>query len=184
MMTITIINGSPYNIENSLDKFVSKLCKHLHRIGAKINYHDLKERSVKNCIGCFGCWVKTPGECTIADDSIQIRRDTINSDLIIFISPVIMGFTSALLKNVQDKMIPLIHPYIDFVNNECHHQSRYEKYPDISLILDKTDDSDEEDYIIIEHIYQRLAINMKTKMRFLAFTDQPIEEVIYEINSN
>ncbi|MFO7829126.1 MAG: NAD(P)H-dependent oxidoreductase [Bacteroidales bacterium] len=184
MMTITVIKGFPDDTRNSSDNFVDKLCEQLILKGVEIKYHDLKKRSVKNCIGCFGCWVKTPGECTVPDDSIQIRRDAINSGLIIFVSPVIMGFTSALLKNVQDKMIPLIHPYIEFVNNECHHQSRYDKYPDIALILDKTEDSDEEDYKIIKHIYQRLAINMKANMRFLAFTDQPIEEVIYEINGN
>lgn len=23
--------------------------------------------SIHNCIGCFGCWVKTPGACVIRD---------------------------------------------------------------------------------------------------------------------
>lgn len=183
-MTITILDGSPENGKYSLESFVNDFRNALNRKGFILNFFDLKRLTIKNCMGCFGCWVKTPGECTISDDTVQIRRNVINSDLVIFISPVIMGFTSALLKKVQDKMIPLIHPYIEFVNNECHHQSRYNKNPDIALLLERTEGSDEEDYKIIENIYQRLAINMKSNLRFVSFTDQDIEKIIYEINSN
>ncbi|MGD9569593.1 MAG: hypothetical protein AB7V48_15000 [Sedimentibacter sp.] len=24
--------------------------------------------TIHNCIGCFGCWIKKPGECVIVDD--------------------------------------------------------------------------------------------------------------------
>ena len=151
--------------------------------GFSVYYHDLRLLNIKPCRGCFGCWVNTPGECMFPDDTIQLRKDTILADLVIFVSPVIMGFTSSLLKKVQDKMIPLIHPYIEFVHNECHHQSRYDKYPDIALILEKSEGSDEEDYSIIHNIYQRLSINLKSVFRFLFFTDQNIDKIIYEINS-
>lgn len=27
---------------------------------------------VKTCVGCFGCWVKTPARCVIADRAVDI----------------------------------------------------------------------------------------------------------------
>ncbi len=25
------------------------------------------DRTIRNCVGCFGCWIKTPGQCIIRD---------------------------------------------------------------------------------------------------------------------
>ena len=31
-------------------------------------YIDLSSLKIRNCIGCFGCWTKTPGCCVIRDE--------------------------------------------------------------------------------------------------------------------
>jgi len=100
----------------------------------------------------------------------------------LFASPVIMGFTSALLKKAQDKLIPLIHPYFEIVQNEVHHLSRYDKYPLMGLLLEKGKDADEEDIKIISDIYRRDAISFKTSFCFTRLTDDAVEEVANEIN--
>ena len=38
--------------------------------------------SIRNCIGCFGCWIKTPGQCVMKDGyenmgSILSQADTV-----------------------------------------------------------------------------------------------------------
>lgn len=30
---------------------------------------DLSALRIANCVGCFGCWTKTPGRCVIRDDA-------------------------------------------------------------------------------------------------------------------
>lgn len=117
------------------------------------------------------------------DGSRDICREYINSDFVMFASPVIMGFTSALLKKAHDKLIPLIHPYFEIVRNEVHHLPRYSKYPMMGLLLEKHKDTDEKDIKIISDIYRRDAINFKTSFCFAKLTSDPVEEVANEINS-
>lgn len=48
----------------------------------------------------------------------DVLRSVINSDLTINISPVVMGFVSKYIKKANDRMIPLVHPYIGVFDNE------------------------------------------------------------------
>ena len=45
------------------------------------------------------------------------------------------SFISAKLKTVNDRSIPLVHPYIEIVNDECHHIKRYDEYPKLARIF-------------------------------------------------
>ena len=33
---------------------------------------DLSALRIANCVGCFGCWTKTPGRCVIRDDAVRV----------------------------------------------------------------------------------------------------------------
>jgi len=94
---------------------------------------------------------------------------------------MIGGFISSRLKTVNDRSVPLVHPYITIVNKECHHLGRYEKYPDMALIVDQMD-SDSEDLSITEDLYRRLAINLKSDLKLFSTTKKTKEELINEVN--
>lgn len=85
-----------------------------------------KKGEIKNCIGCFGCWVKTPAECVINDSYKDIGRYFSKSDEIIIISKCVYGGFSPFVKNVFDRAISYIHPYFKIRNNEMHHKRRYD----------------------------------------------------------
>ncbi len=143
----------------------------------------LRDMDIRRCTGCFGCWVKTPGECsTAADDSRVVRRESLDSDLLILTSPVIMGFTSALLKCAQDKLIPLLLPYFGFYGGESHHHARYDRYPAMGLLLQPSPDTDEEDIEIITDIFRRDAINFKADLVFSRLTTEAVDEIVNEIS--
>ena len=181
-MKITILNGNPNADNVKFDNYLKELSDLLKSSKHTVTILQLRDIDVRYCIGCFGCWVKTPGECIVADGSRDICREYINSDLVLFASPVIMGFTSALLKKAHEKLIPLIHPYLELVQSEVHHMARYDKYPLMGLLLGKSEDTDEEDIEIISDIYRRDAINLKTSFSFTKLTSNPVEEVANEIN--
>ena len=45
-----------------------------------IEFVDLSKRTIANCMGCFGCWVKSPGKCVIRDDAVKIYPRIAESD--------------------------------------------------------------------------------------------------------
>ena len=181
-MKVILLNGNPVPSNSKFDQYLSSLSQKLQEDKHKVRILTLRDMKMGYCKGCFDCWVKTPGLCIVKDDTYHICDECINSDLLIFASPLIMGFTSALLKKANDKLIPLILYHVELVDNEYHHIARYPKYPFTALLLGKEEDTDSEDIEIVTEIYRRDAINFKTEFRFTKFINDPIEEVVHEIN--
>ena len=183
-MKVTVLNGNPDADNVHFDDYLKNLSALLESSNHIVTVLQLREMDIRYCIGCFGCWIKTPGECSnAADGTRDVRRGYINSDFVLFASPIIMGFTSALLKKAHDKLLPLLLPYLEADQWEAHHVARYDKYPLVGLLLEKGKDTDEEDIEIIADIYMRDAINFKTSFCFTKLTTDPVEEVVNGINS-
>jgi multimeric flavodoxin WrbA len=181
MKKICILNGSRSDNGQALDKYLERLEGILESRKYEVTRLVLRDMDIRYCHGCWDCWVKTPGECVIKDDSSRVLQAIIDSDFVLTASPVVMGFTSSVLKRAKDRFIPLIHPYFAIVQGEFHHRQRYEKYPLLGLILEMTPGSDEEDIEIISDIYARNALNLQTVLKFVRLTSDPEEEVADEI---
>ena len=102
-MKITILNGNPDSQNAAFDDYVASLMTSLTQEKHEVNVLTLREMDLKFCTGCFGCWVKTPGQCVVQDASHQIGRAIINSDFLLWAAPLRMGFPSALLKMSLDR---------------------------------------------------------------------------------
>lgn len=164
-MNITILNGEP-DAASAFDAYLGDYAGQLAANGHQVTRLDLRDLELKGCSGCWGCWVKTPGECVKRDDSAQVCRAVLGSDLTVLASPMRMGFTSSLLKRAADQMIPLVHPYLAIEGGEMHHRPRYERYPVMGLLLGPDADTDAEDLEITEHLWSRMARNMKSSLTF------------------
>lgn len=179
-MRITILNGEP-DAASSFQQYLSGVAKRLKSSDHAVTMLDLRELDLKGCSGCFGCWVKTPGECVKRDDSARVCRAAIGSDLLLMASPMTMGFTSALLKRATDQMIPLIHPYFVIEGGEVHHLARYAAYPEFGLLMGAGSDTDAEDIEITTAIWKRTARNLKSRLAFTAVSNRSAEEVADEL---
>ncbi len=80
---------------------------------------------IRHCIGCFGCWVKTPGKCVLHDGYEEIGRDMSKCTELIFVSRCYYGSVSPFVKMVQDRAISYIHPDFVIRKGEMHHKRRY-----------------------------------------------------------
>jgi multimeric flavodoxin WrbA len=180
-MDITILNGNPEL--SGFDTYLATLASSLAGKGHTVTQLELRELPLRYCIGCWDCWVKTPGVCSIQDASVEMDRAVINADFVLWAAPLKMGFPSQLLKMAMDKHIPLIHPYIEVAYGESHHLRRYARYPRLGLLLEREASTDDSDLRIVRDIFCRTAINLKTRLEFSLTIETPIEEVVQRITT-
>jgi hypothetical protein len=180
-MKITILNGNPEVSNSAFEDYLAQLSDKLDSYGHEVTSFELREMDISYCIGCFGCWVKSPGKCRSEDESRLVSQAYINSDFVLYASPVIMGFYSAVLKKVTDKFIQLVEPYMEFVDGESRHLARYDRYPLVGLLLEKGADCDDDDISIIADTHKNTALNFKSRLVFTKLTDNPVDDVAQAI---
>lgn len=164
-MQMTIINGIP---DNSYEDFEDSLNSTTEALSGQheIDVYCVRDMDFHNCIGCFSCWVKTPGKCIFDDDITEVLKKTHRSDLLIYVSPVSAGFLTAETKKAMERFLPLMLPYIDIYKKECHHLPRYEMNYKMGLILIRKEQDDLKCRKYIYDIFDRLAINMRIDVPF------------------
>lgn len=153
----------------------------------KLIIHDLKEKKenilesisgnitvfdadsdIKNCIGCFGCWTKSPGKCLIKDRASDLTSMIAKCNEMIIISENYYGGFSSDIKCCLDRSIGYMLPFFRIVNDEMHHVMRYKK----NIILKAHiygEDITEEEKNNINNIIKANAINfggISTNTRF------------------
>ncbi|MGB4589013.1 MAG: flavodoxin family protein [Clostridiaceae bacterium] len=84
--------------------------------------------TIGRCIGCFGCWMKTPGVCIIKDKYENMGELLSKSDEVIIVSKCLYGGFSPFVKNVMDRSISYVLPYFETRNGEMHHKPRYDHH--------------------------------------------------------
>ena len=178
-MKIVILNGNNDPSNSKFEEYILHLGDLLVERGNEIYCYKLRDMKINNCIGCYNCWTKSPGICVFKDDMVEVLKDYINSDFVIFTSPVVMGFVTYLIKSVNERLLPLSHPYFDFLNDRFQHIQRYEKAPSVGFLLWNDDNLDSDTFDIIDKILR----NTKTRRHiFTKSMDDNIKEVADEID--
>jgi multimeric flavodoxin WrbA len=57
-MKITILNGNPN--KSSFDTYQAQVQSALESENHRVTQINLRDLPLRYCIGCWGCWVKTP----------------------------------------------------------------------------------------------------------------------------
>lgn len=133
-MKALILTDGDYKtgVYDALSDLTSEL---LAEKGFETQIRELNRR-LHSCMGCFGCWIKKPGECVISDDEMaELDRCYMNSDAVVFLSPIVFGQFSANIKNAVDRTLPNMLPFFyRRPDGSTMHPPRYKKYPALFLI--------------------------------------------------
>ncbi len=169
-MKVTILDGrssvDSSDYERQLAAILSDMQKHYD-----VEIYSINDMNLKYCTGCWSCWWKTPGECSIKDGADAIFKSVIHSDFLLLASPMIAGFVSSELKKIMDRLIVLLHPYIQMINGESHHNKRYDSYPSLGVLLAREAGSDEEDMKITEGLFKRFSLNFHGELKFVRWIE-------------
>ncbi len=157
-MKAVILNGSRKG-EDTIDSVHDVIVDELQSLGWAVEPFILRDMEIRYCVGCFGCWVQTPGVCLVDDTARDVAREVIQSDLAVFLTPVTFGGYSSELKKALDRIICLIHPYFMKIEGEVHHRPRYDRYPRL-MGVGVLPEPDEEYERIFKALVSRNAINM------------------------
>jgi multimeric flavodoxin WrbA len=122
-----------------------QLYETLSASGARLQFLSLHDIKLGHCVGCFNCWLKTPGQCTQPDAGWEIVQAIMNCDGVVFFGRVQFGTYSSGLKRLIDRCLsPINLPYLKGSQHETHHQPRYESYPRLMVVgVQRTPDPDE-----------------------------------------
>ena len=160
-MKALILNGSHEN-DSTGERVKTLLTSEMQINGWDVEHILLREQKIGNCAGDFFCWVRNPGVCNVDDDNRTIAEAIVQSDLVVYLTPVTFGGYSSALKRMVDHQIQNVSPFFSQVNGETHHQKRYKKYPDFLAIgwLERPDAYAE---TVFRHLAGRNAVNFFAK---------------------
>ena len=85
---------------------------------------DLSALRIANCVGCFGCWTKTPGRCVIRDDAARVYPLIARSEQVLYVSRVKYGSYAPVMKTMLERAIPVQQAFLRIHNGETHHVQR------------------------------------------------------------
>jgi multimeric flavodoxin WrbA len=82
--------------------------------GAEVETIHLREKKIKNCIGCFTCWTKTPGVCVQKDDMTnELFPKSLEADLVVYATPLYHFTVNATLKAFIERTLPMVEPFLN-----------------------------------------------------------------------
>ncbi len=170
-MHITILQDG--SIQSSLANTMNTLVYNELSTFKNISWYTASKEDIKPCIGCFNCWIKTPGKCIMKDITASINKDFINSDLVIYVTPLVYGSYSPAIKRTLDHLVPILLPFFKKIKNEVHHKQRYPKRPKLIMLAynEHITDNEKETFISLT---KANALNL----------DIPYPEVYFCTNEN
>lgn len=144
-------------------------------------YVDLSEKRIAGCLGCFGCWVKTPGKCVIRDDAVSIYPLIAESESVIYVTRLYCGNYDVVMKTMLERALPIQQAFLRLHHGETHHVQRSVR--EKSAVVIAYGDIAEAEKEIFQELVARNAHNMlfsKWKIHFVSEKERD-ETIVKEV---
>jgi len=158
-LNVVILNGSLKH-QTELAPIQKALEEEFKSKNMKTDSFIMNQIKIISCTGCFKCWDTSPGICTgvKGDAGEEIKKKVVNSDLLVFLTPITFGGYSSELKKIIERLLGILHPGYQLINDETHHLKRYDQYPSL-LAIGISENSDKEEEKIFKTLIYRHTLN-------------------------
>lgn len=126
MKKVTIISTSLRNNSNS-DLLAQSFMNGAKSAGHDVTYISLRDKQIAFCKGCLAC--QSLGHCVIQDDVKTIEDAVLNSDVVVFATPIYYYEMSGQMKTLIDRLNPMF--------------SKDYKFRDAYLLMTAAEDAEE-----------------------------------------
>ena len=155
--------------EKIMDKIKDSMNQRKIIVGEDVSIICDNDR-IKSCMGCFECWIKTPGKCKIRDGYESLAKLYSKADKVVIISQCVYGSYSPFVKNVLDRTIPYLLPFFKFKNKEMHHITRNKTKFDLNVYFYGKNLSSNEK-IAAKEIVKANSVNLDVKTFKVSFLE-------------
>ena len=100
-MKIVVITGSPHK-NGSSEVLAEEFIAGAHKAGHMVYKFDAAAKKIHPCIACDKCHMEKSG-CVFDDDMSELNRHLIESDAVVFVSPIYYYAITSQLKAVIDR---------------------------------------------------------------------------------
>jgi len=118
-MLILALNSSPRDHATSKTELVlQKFLEGAQRAGATAETLYLRNYKINHCLGCYDCWLKTPGRCVQKDDMTEVLFDRyLQADLVVLASPIYHATMNARMKLFVERTLPMMDPLAEMAES-------------------------------------------------------------------
>ena len=114
-MRVIAINSSPRAGDRSKTEIMlNHLVEGMRGAGGDVDIVNLRQKRIKNCIGCFTCWTKTPGLCVHKDDmTTEIFPKWRAADMAVYATPLYYHSMNAAMSTFKERTLPASQPFFE-----------------------------------------------------------------------
>jgi multimeric flavodoxin WrbA len=123
-MKVVAINASPKMDKGNTAAILGPFLAGLRETGAEVELFYISQLDICPCHGDLTCWLKTPGTCFQRDDMETLLPKLAAADLWVWATPVYVDGMPGSLKNLIDRIIPLVLPFYEIRDGHCRHPLR------------------------------------------------------------
>jgi multimeric flavodoxin WrbA len=163
-MKITVFNSSPKAGKSNTNVMVEAFLKGAKKAGADTENIFLARWKIRPCLGCFSCWVKTPGRCVIQDGMAELLGKLAETDIVVFATPLYVDNVSGVMKNFMDRFMPLADPHFEKdENGQYRHVRGSGKAPRIAVISN-CGFPEQDHFQVLRLLFRRIARNLHSEV--------------------
>jgi multimeric flavodoxin WrbA len=126
-MNILALNSSPRSGgQSKTELMLNHLAHGMRDAGAEVEIIHLREKTIKNCVGCMTCWTKTPGVCIHKDDMThELFPKWLDADLVVYATPLYFHFMNAAMSAFRERTLPAVQPFFELRDGKTIHPLRH-----------------------------------------------------------